>query len=145
MNIYFAGSIRGGRDDVKLYAEIIAYLSRFGTVLTEHVGDHALFEKEVNRPNEDIYKQDMGWLDAADIIVAEVTQPSLGVGYEIRQAEAMDKPIICLWRAGNGRSLSAMIAGNGYEKLSIIFYTSVEGLSELLHKEFVKRGVLQVG
>ena len=32
------------------------------------------------------------------VIVAEVTQPSLGVGYEIGRAYAMKKPILCLYR-----------------------------------------------
>ena len=31
-------------------------------------------------------------------IVAEVTQPSLGVGYEIGRAVAMGKRILCLYR-----------------------------------------------
>ena len=35
---YFAGSIRGGRDDVELYRELIKYLQAFGRVLTEHIG-----------------------------------------------------------------------------------------------------------
>jgi hypothetical protein len=36
--IYFAGSIRGGRDDLALYQRLIAYLQSLGTVLTEHIG-----------------------------------------------------------------------------------------------------------
>lgn len=35
---FFSGSIRGGRDDVKLYHEIIQYLQSYCTVLTDHVG-----------------------------------------------------------------------------------------------------------
>ena len=31
-------------------------------------------------------------------IVAEVTQPSLGVGYELGQGTAMGKKILCLYR-----------------------------------------------
>jgi hypothetical protein len=43
MKIYFAGSIRGGRDDASLYLRLIAYIQEnFGEVLTEHVGDAAL-------------------------------------------------------------------------------------------------------
>ena len=42
MKIYFAGSIRGGRQDAALYEQIIQYLKTFGEVLTEHVGDPAL-------------------------------------------------------------------------------------------------------
>lgn len=40
--IYFAGSIRGGRDDVQLYVKIIKFLQAYGTVLTEHVADPKL-------------------------------------------------------------------------------------------------------
>ena len=43
--IYFAGSIRGGRDDAALYAEIIKNLQSFGKVFTEHVGDSNVIEK----------------------------------------------------------------------------------------------------
>mgnify|MGYP006130978695 FL=1 len=38
MRIYFAGSIRGGRDEEANYLKIITYLTNFGQVLTEHVG-----------------------------------------------------------------------------------------------------------
>ena len=36
-------------------------------------------------------------------IVAEVTQPSLGVGYEIGRAVDMKKPILCLYRPQEGK------------------------------------------
>lgn len=42
LKIYFAGSIRGGRQDVQLYARIIRVLQQYGTVLTEHVADPSL-------------------------------------------------------------------------------------------------------
>lgn len=35
--IYFAGSIRGGRQDADLYLRIVEQLKIYGTVLTEHV------------------------------------------------------------------------------------------------------------
>jgi len=42
MKIYFAGAIRGGRDDVALYLELVELLRPYGTVLTEHVADEQL-------------------------------------------------------------------------------------------------------
>ena len=36
--IYFAGSIRGGRDDAALYKRMIDYMKRTNIVLTEHIG-----------------------------------------------------------------------------------------------------------
>jgi len=112
MKIYFAGSIRGGRDDEELYLELIDYLRGFGMVLTEHVGEKEILEKERNLSDDQIYKKDMNWLKECDTVVAEVTTPSLGVGYEIGSAEALGKKILCLFREGAGRRLSAMISGN---------------------------------
>ncbi|XP_031203430.1 2'-deoxynucleoside 5'-phosphate N-hydrolase 1 isoform X2 [Mastomys coucha] len=58
-----------------------------------------------------IHEQDLAWLQQADVVVAEVTQPSLGVGYELGRAVALGKPILCLFRPQSGRVLSAMIRG----------------------------------
>lgn len=36
--VYFAGSIRGGREDAAVYKRIIDYINATDTVLTEHIG-----------------------------------------------------------------------------------------------------------
>lgn len=110
MKIYFAGSIRGGRQDVELYGHIIEQLAEYGHVLTEHVGQ--LDSGEDALTDYAIYRRDMAWLDEADVVVAEVTIPSHGVGYEIARAETLNKPMLCLHRTEAGHSLSALIAGN---------------------------------
>uniref|UniRef100_A0A2K6NFZ0 2'-deoxynucleoside 5'-phosphate N-hydrolase 1 n=1 Tax=Rhinopithecus roxellana TaxID=61622 RepID=A0A2K6NFZ0_RHIRO len=58
-----------------------------------------------------IHERDLVWLQQADVVVAEVTQPSLGVGYELGRAVAFNKRILCLFRPQSGRVLSAMIRG----------------------------------
>lgn len=125
MKIYFAGSIRGGRSDQQLYLSIISELVKYGTVLTEHIGNSALTcSGEQEFTDADIFERDMNWVREADIIIAEVTTPSLGVGYELGQALAMGKRVVCLHRElEEGQRLSAMVAGNsqsGIEKYSII-------------------------
>ena len=113
MKIYFAGAIRGGREDAKIYKNIIDYLGEKGQVLTEHIGNMDLnWKGEQSRTDEDIFNRDLKWLKSADIVVAEVTTPSLGVGYELGIAEKMDLPVLCLYRKIVGESLSAMIQGN---------------------------------
>ena len=42
MKIYFAGSIRGGREDKDLYMNIIKHIQNHGEVLTEHIGSASL-------------------------------------------------------------------------------------------------------
>ncbi|XP_061083625.1 2'-deoxynucleoside 5'-phosphate N-hydrolase 1 isoform X1 [Conger conger] len=114
MRIYFCGSIRGGRQDLLLYQRIVEKLQTYGKVLTEHVSHGDISEKDEGAELKDdraIHDRDMDWLVTADVIVAEVTQPSLGVGYELGRAVAMHKKIFCLFRPSSGRVLSAMIRG----------------------------------
>ena len=42
------------------------------------------------------------------VMVAEVTQPSLGVGYEIGRAVASKVPVIALFRPSSGKSKSKL-------------------------------------
>jgi len=112
MKIYFAGSIRGGREDAELYFQIIDYLKIFGEVLTEHVGDVLLSEMgDDGITDAFIHDRDFEWLKTADVLVAEVTTVSMGVGYEIGRAVEAGKPVLCLFRPDSGKNLSAMIAG----------------------------------
>ncbi|WP_320045834.1 nucleoside 2-deoxyribosyltransferase [uncultured Ilyobacter sp.] len=123
--IYFAGSIRGGRENMEIYADLIEFLSSYGTVLTEHVGYKDLEERIENEKSDfAIYDQDIVWLRECDLVVAEVSQPSIGVGYEIGIAESLGKKIICLYNEEAPKRLSAMLAGN--EKISTCFYNSIE-------------------
>jgi nucleoside 2-deoxyribosyltransferase len=114
LKIYFAGSIRGGREDRKKYFELIEFLSTHAEVLTEHVGLESLGDNgEKNLSDEAIYQRDLEWLSSADAVVAEVTTPSLGVGYEIGIAEKLAKPILCLFDESQTEfRLSAMLSGN---------------------------------
>ncbi|XP_036174322.1 2'-deoxynucleoside 5'-phosphate N-hydrolase 1 [Myotis myotis] len=116
--LYFCGSMRGGREDRALYDRIVSRLRRFGTVLTEHVLDVELGAQGEQPAEGDrfIQERDLALLQRADLIVAEVTQPSLGVGYAVGRAEALNKRILCLFRRKSGRVLSAMIRGaaDGY-------------------------------
>ncbi|HNY49518.1 MAG TPA: nucleoside 2-deoxyribosyltransferase [Smithella sp.] len=124
MKIYFAGAIRAGRDDAAIYATMIAWLKRFGDVLTEHVGESMLLAKGDDGPDDRyIHDRDMAWLAQCDLVVAEVTTPSLGVGYELGWATALKKPVLCLYRFQPGRILSAMIAGS--PMMRTVSYSSV--------------------
>ena len=112
MKIYFAGSIRGGREDAALYFQIIEFLKSYGEVLTEHIGDANLTYAGDDGPTDRfIHDRDLEWLQSADALVAEVTTVSMGVGYEIGRAIESGKRVLCLYRPVPGKRLSAMIAG----------------------------------
>ena len=112
--IYFAGSIRGGRQDAAIYRKVIAAIQETDTVLTEHVGDLSLSLVE-SQGDRAIYEQDTAWLRACDLVIAECTQPSLGVGYELAYAERYAKPVHIFY--GKGGNLSAMLTGDKYFQL----------------------------
>ncbi len=72
--IYFAGSIRGGRDDAELYQKIIKHLTNYGVILTEHVGDANLsLEGQHELSDTFIHDRDMEWLLSSDVIVGSKT------------------------------------------------------------------------
>jgi len=131
MKFYFAGSIRGGREFQKFYAEIISHLKNYGTVMTEHIGNLDLDASgETDLTDVEIYVRDKNWIINSDVIVAEVSNPSLGVGYELGLAESLGKRIICLYYDGNQNPLSAMVAGN--DSLRIERYSNSDDLKAIL-------------
>ncbi|KAM6956104.1 5-hydroxymethyl-dUMP N-hydrolase [Aplochiton taeniatus] len=141
MHIYFCGSIRGGRQDVDVYQRIVHKLEKYGKVLTEHVSHMDISEKgedAVPRGDKGIHDRDLEWLEMSDVIIAEVTQPSLGVGYELGRAIVMNKRILCLFRPSSGKALSAMIRGADDGSLFQVWDYSEEEVERILEDFFDK-------
>ncbi len=135
MKIYFAGAIRGGRDDSDMYMKLIEYINTRAEVLTEHIGDKTLSALgETTVTEEYIFDRDVAWIKEADAIIAEVSTTSLGVGYELGLAESLQKPILCLYRPQEDKRLSAMVRGN--KKCSIREYSDLQS-AKLAVDEFV--------
>lgn len=133
MKIYFCGSIRGGRDLSSSYLEIIELLRGYGEVLTEHVARDSVIEHEkASFTDKQIYERDLSWLEESDLVVAEVSVPSLGVGYEIAYAVQRTKPVLCLYHRNSESQLSAMIAG--CDDLDLITYTELSKIKEALNR-----------
>jgi nucleoside 2-deoxyribosyltransferase len=123
LKIYFACSIRGGRENVAIYAQLVRHIRLTAQVLCESFADISLTDKGTSGPSGDIYHKDTTWIAEADAVIAEVTTPSLGVGYEIAYAESIQKPVLALFRQGD-RNLSAMIEGSSRTKT--VHYTRLE-------------------
>ncbi|MFP5245530.1 MAG: nucleoside 2-deoxyribosyltransferase [Thermoanaerobaculia bacterium] len=126
--IYFSGSITGGRNDVPLYRRLVAALEEDGhRVLAGAVAAEDVSDGGEGLQRAEIFARDLAWLDAADVVVAEVSMPSLGVGYEIAYARyARRIPVICLWRPAYARRCSAMIAGDS--GIELIEYENPEAM-----------------
>lgn len=131
--IYFCGSIRGGRDFVETYKQIVKLLQNYGTVLTEHIAYKSEIEKEAqSQTDEEIYSQDRAWLEESDFVIAEVSTTSLGVGFEIGYAVRMKKSILCLYNNAASYELSAMISG--CPDLRVVKYQRAGELQSVIEK-----------
>ena len=131
-NVYFAGSIRGGRVDAALYHRIISYIKKTDTVLTEHIGKSNMsLTAQTRAVDMHIYEQDTTWLRSSDLLIAECTCPSLGVGYELAYAEAHNIPVFIFYDKTKS-NLSAMLNGNTY--FTIIPYETEEEIYPVLDK-----------
>ena len=77
--------------------------------MTPFVADTSLDEKDAEEGgltgDRAIHERDMRLLGEADSVVAEVTIPSHGVGYEIGRAVNMSKKILCLYRPQDDKSM----------------------------------------
>lgn len=134
--IYFACSIRGGREDAELYAELCHHIKSQAYLLTEIFSDHKLTPQGSPGRETDIWQQDMDWFKESNAVIAEVTTPSLGVGYEIAKAEEWGKPVLALYRQSDGKKLSAMIAGTPHS--TVVYYTAAEEAKSAI-SEFISQ------
>ena len=127
MNIYFSCSITGGRDQQKIYAEIVKYLlEKEHEVPTAHLASNDVIEKEIIADAETVYRRDIGWVRGCDVLVAEVSTPSHGVGYEIASAIYEGKPVFCCYL--KNLVVSKMITGNFEAGMQIYVYETITDL-----------------
>jgi 2'-deoxynucleoside 5'-phosphate N-hydrolase len=136
--IYFSGSITGGRNDVPLYRLIVEALRAEGhEVLAGAVASETVSEAGEELSRQDIFERDLRWIDeaaaAGGLLIAEVSMPSTGVGYEVAYARHRRRMrVICLWRPKHTPRCSAMIAGDpGVELLEYTDETVDEMISDL--------------
>ena len=109
--VFMSGSMRGGRRLLDTYKFILEVLLSSGAeVLSQHVARDTIFEEEQGMSEAEIFMRDMGGVEQCDCLIAEVTVPSIGVGYEICHAVGLKKPVLCVYE--EGAKASAMVLGN---------------------------------
>lgn len=134
--IFLSGSIRGGRQLLETYRLMCDVLGEAGTeVLSWHVADPELEEMESKMTEQEIYARDLGLLERSDALIAEVTVPSTGVGYEICRALIRRIPVLCLHRPE--AAVSAMVLGNPGPLLEVRIYSNEATLKKIII-EFVR-------
>jgi nucleoside 2-deoxyribosyltransferase len=127
MNIYFSCSITGGRKDQHIYQRIVDYLIENGhEVPTAHLASSDVMRDESDLNAIDVYTRDMKWVRNCDALIAEVSTPSHGVGYEIAAAIFLGKHVMCCYQ--KDKRVSKILSGNTRKNVHVFAYKSEEEL-----------------
>lgn len=132
MKIYISGSIYGGTQKIETYKILIKELEKYGEVLDKQVADENTIANEAFQTDEEIYTDLEEKLKIADIIFAEVSIPSLGVGYELGFADKLNKKIIAIYDQNYTEKVSTMIRGN--KRIKLIPYKDIREITDNLEK-----------
>jgi len=125
MNIYFSCSLTGGRADQSTYELIVEHLIQLGhDVPTAHLANPDVMDLERIVDPYEVYSRDMAWIQSADVVIAEVSTPSHGVGYEIAYALQIGRDVLCCHQ--EGVPVSKMITGNDLPGLTLRAYSNPE-------------------
>lgn len=137
MNIYFACSITGGRDDEIVYQAIVEALQADGhEIPTALLATPEVMVLEGIEDPLKVYQRDVAWIAGCDMLIAEVSTPSHGVGYEIGYALGLGKPVVCLFR--EGVKVSKMILGNKDQNLCLLTYDHVDEAVQFIRTQITK-------
>ncbi len=131
MNLYFSCSLTGGREDERIYGHIVNHLLERGhEVPTAHLARPEVMDLERVVIPADVYRRDINWIEGCQAMIAEVSTPSHGVGYEIAYALGRGKPVLCCYR--EGRPVSKMLTGNDTRGLEIRAYRDEDHAIEVI-------------
>lgn len=130
MKIYVSGSIYGGTPKIDTYKILIEELEKYGEVLDKQIADPNTIANEVYQKDEDIFNDLEEKLIIADVLVAEVSIPSLGVGYELGFADKLNKKIIAIYDKNYTPKVTTMIRGN--KRITLIPYQRIEEITNNL-------------
>ena len=111
MDLYVSCSLTGGRQDQPLVAALMGHLEARGhRVLTAHLAHPEAMAQDAGLSPVEVFERDTEWLRVCEAVVAEVSTPSHGVGFEIAYALERGKPVLCCHRAEV--RVSRMLTGN---------------------------------
>lgn len=124
MKVYFACSVRDDKDDEEAYIALSRHIKARSTLFTGSMSGEQLTSQGMPKSSSSIWATDLDWAKASDAIIADVTCPCLGVGYQLAKAEEWDKPILALFRSDDTQKLSPIIAGS--PKIQTVHYTTLD-------------------
>jgi nucleoside 2-deoxyribosyltransferase len=133
MNIYLACTVRGDRGAVEALRSLADALERQGhVVLTRHLLADNVDSAESLLSERDVFERDVRWLEGADLLIAEASGSSYGVGFEVGyvvgRAERSGQRVLLLYDAARRERVSRLIAGNVHPSCTSYSYSDTSDL-----------------
>jgi nucleoside 2-deoxyribosyltransferase len=133
MTVYLACTVRGDRSALAAVRSVAEFLERHGhSVLTRHLLADDVEDAESALDERDVFERDMRWLIAADLVIAEASGSSFGVGFEVGyvlgRSEQTGQRVLLLHHAGRRAQVSRLITGNSHARCTSYAYRDTEDL-----------------
>ena len=136
MIVYCAAPIKGDQKFHNYCLDIIKQVSSLGhTALSELNSE---FKPAIPLTDSEIFSRDIKWIDKREIVIAEVSGPSLGVGFEIAYSIYKKKINVLALVNSEAQDVSAMVTGCHSELLTIKKYADTEDLKKSV-SVFIKK------
>jgi len=137
MRIYLACTVRGDRGTVSASRHIHDCLVRLGhEVLTAHLLRDDVESVEGRLRDDDVFTRDLEWLTHADVVVAEASGSSYGVGFEVGyvlgRAAQTGQRVLVLYQAARRGQVSRLISGLSDPRASVLAYESLSDIDAFL-------------
>jgi len=134
MLIYLACTVRGDRGAVAGLRSLVAALESAGnTILTKHLLEDNVDGAESALTERAVYERDIAWLEACDILIADASGSSFGVGFEVGyvlgRADRTNQQVVLLYHAARRDQISRLIVGNGHPRCRVVPYATGEELA----------------
>ena len=140
MRIYLACTVRGERDGVLAGRAISQRLQAHGhEVLTTHLLADDVDRAESALTEVQVYRRDLEWLSQCDVLVAEASGSSYGVGFEvgylIGRARETRQRVVLVYDAARRHAVSRLITGNCDDACTTFAYDSLEDLVAFIDRQ----------
>src|SRR5882762_9549255 len=140
MRIYLACTVRGERGGVLAGRAICERLQHHGhEVLTTHLLADDVEQAESQLTEEQVYRRDIDWLSQCDVLVAEASGSSYGVGFEvgflIGRARETKQRVLLVYDATRRHAVSRLIVGNCDNACTTFAYSSIDELVAFIDRQ----------
>jgi hypothetical protein len=141
LRVYLACTVRGDRGGVDAGRVVARGLAARGhRVLTEHLLRDDVEAMEGALADADVFLRDLAWLDACDVVVAEASASSFGVGFEVgytlARAIETGRRVFLLFHEDRRAAISRLILGNCHPACVRVPYRTREDLDAFLDRYF---------